>query len=302
VADVEHSEQTAGLVEPYLHPADIRSLLAVPVRLDGADKGLLCFEQTGRRLRWTADQMDFARTAAQLFTEDTQGSDAWGGSADPDPADSSNQADHQADPRRQAVARALADSKDGPDKQQASRIDSAAVVVLAFIAEGTVDGSCDASADRQQMIARFVREICCAYDARYHQFHGEQLVLVFQAKAGKAEAVNRAIDAAVCMMEDMPGAVGCEQGGFAAQAGVDLGQVVLVGDFHESADGLRLTGPAVRLATWLARTSSRHMVQLGAAAKEHIGQSYDVHLRGTFLTPEREDRQVFCINTGDINR
>ncbi len=55
--DAQHHPHIAELVEPYLKPHDIRSMLMFPIRLAGKTIGALCFESVGAQHNWTQDDL-----------------------------------------------------------------------------------------------------------------------------------------------------------------------------------------------------------------------------------------------------
>ena len=56
------------LVEPYLAPLDIRSMMEVPILSGGKIKGIICFEQTISTREWSNDEQHFAIALTQLLT------------------------------------------------------------------------------------------------------------------------------------------------------------------------------------------------------------------------------------------
>lgn len=66
IADVVHDPRSRELAEVYLQPNGIRSMLDVPIRLQGQLVGILCHEHTQARRHWTAEERDMAATLGDL--------------------------------------------------------------------------------------------------------------------------------------------------------------------------------------------------------------------------------------------
>ncbi len=56
------------LVEAYLKPLDIKSMMEVPILSGGKFKGIICFEQTATTREWSNDEQHFAIALTQLLT------------------------------------------------------------------------------------------------------------------------------------------------------------------------------------------------------------------------------------------
>ena len=56
------------LVEPYLKPLEIYSMMEVPILSAGKMKGIICFENTKDTREWTSDEQHFAIALTQLLT------------------------------------------------------------------------------------------------------------------------------------------------------------------------------------------------------------------------------------------
>jgi PAS domain S-box-containing protein len=59
---------TAGLVEGYLRPLGITSLLDVPVWVRGQVVGVICHEHVGPAREWSAEEIDFASSLAAMIS------------------------------------------------------------------------------------------------------------------------------------------------------------------------------------------------------------------------------------------
>ncbi len=74
VADALHDPVTAELVEPYLEPLKISSLLDAPIWLDGEMVGVVCHEHSGEPRIWRDEDMAFAGSmcdfAAMALSQD----------------------------------------------------------------------------------------------------------------------------------------------------------------------------------------------------------------------------------------
>jgi PAS domain S-box-containing protein len=66
--DVFSNEDTAEFIENYLRPNDIRSMLDVPIRINGEVSGVLCCEQVGAPKEWNNDDIAFARSIADVIS------------------------------------------------------------------------------------------------------------------------------------------------------------------------------------------------------------------------------------------
>jgi PAS domain S-box-containing protein len=66
VNDAVTDEVTSDLVDSYLSPFGITSMLDAPVRRNGRVLGVVCHEHTGPARIWTAGEIDFVSSIAQL--------------------------------------------------------------------------------------------------------------------------------------------------------------------------------------------------------------------------------------------
>jgi PAS domain S-box-containing protein len=66
--DVRAQPATAGLVDEYLMPLGITSLLDVPVWVRGEVVGVLCHEHVGPAREWSAEEIDFASSLAAMLS------------------------------------------------------------------------------------------------------------------------------------------------------------------------------------------------------------------------------------------
>ncbi|MEI2724659.1 MAG: PAS domain S-box protein [Verrucomicrobiota bacterium] len=66
--DVVSHPATAGLVESYLKPLAITSLLDVPVWVRGEVVGVICHEHIGPAREWSAEEIDFASSLAAMIS------------------------------------------------------------------------------------------------------------------------------------------------------------------------------------------------------------------------------------------
>lgn len=65
--DVRQDPRTRELIESYLEPLDIRSVMDVPIRLHGKTFGAICHEQVGSRKEWSLEEQDFAASLADMI-------------------------------------------------------------------------------------------------------------------------------------------------------------------------------------------------------------------------------------------
>ncbi|MBE7447952.1 MAG: HAMP domain-containing histidine kinase [Kofleriaceae bacterium] len=68
VDDAQADVQTRELTETYLRPLAIRSMLDAPVFRAGALIGVVCHEHVGEPRAWTADELHFAGSVADLLS------------------------------------------------------------------------------------------------------------------------------------------------------------------------------------------------------------------------------------------
>lgn len=66
--DVASHPATGGLVESYLKPLGISSLLDVPVWVRGEVMGVICHEHIGPAREWSAEEIDFASSLAAMVS------------------------------------------------------------------------------------------------------------------------------------------------------------------------------------------------------------------------------------------
>jgi len=66
--DVATHPATSGLLEGYLRPLGITSLLDVPVWVRGEVVGVICHEHTGPTREWSAEEIDFASSLAAMVS------------------------------------------------------------------------------------------------------------------------------------------------------------------------------------------------------------------------------------------
>ena len=60
--------KTAELLELYLKPNNIQSLMDVPVRIEGEMIGVICFEHVGSPRDWTLQEQKYGLVAAQMLS------------------------------------------------------------------------------------------------------------------------------------------------------------------------------------------------------------------------------------------
>ena len=66
--DVERDNRTSELWEGYCAPLNIRSMLDVPIRLDGQVMGVLCNEHTPLPRQWSLEEIHFVGTVASFVS------------------------------------------------------------------------------------------------------------------------------------------------------------------------------------------------------------------------------------------
>ena len=66
--DAVNEELNEELVEVYLNPNEIKSMIDIPIRSEGNMIGVVCFEQTNKYRKWTDEDMKFAQSLAQLIS------------------------------------------------------------------------------------------------------------------------------------------------------------------------------------------------------------------------------------------
>lgn len=67
-SDAFNEPKTAELLEFYLKPHDIQSLMDIPVRIEGEMIGVICFEHVGSPREWTLQEQKYGLVAAQMLS------------------------------------------------------------------------------------------------------------------------------------------------------------------------------------------------------------------------------------------
>ena len=67
-SDAFNEPKTAELLELYLKPHDIQSLMDIPVRIEGEMIGVICFEHVGSPREWTLQEQKYGLVAAQMLS------------------------------------------------------------------------------------------------------------------------------------------------------------------------------------------------------------------------------------------
>lgn len=62
------SERTSELLEAYLRPKNIQSLMDVPIRIEGEIRGVICFENIGAPRVWTLSEQKYGLITAQFVS------------------------------------------------------------------------------------------------------------------------------------------------------------------------------------------------------------------------------------------
>ncbi|HPC96088.1 MAG TPA: ATP-binding protein [Sedimentisphaerales bacterium] len=65
--DVRQDPRTRELVDRYLEPLGVCSLMDVPIRLQGRTLGVLCHEHVGSHREWSLEEQDFAASLADMI-------------------------------------------------------------------------------------------------------------------------------------------------------------------------------------------------------------------------------------------
>ncbi len=68
IRDAFNESKTSELLEFYLKPHDIQSLMDVPVRIEGEMVGVICFENVGAPREWTLQEQKYGLVAAQMLS------------------------------------------------------------------------------------------------------------------------------------------------------------------------------------------------------------------------------------------
>lgn len=66
--DANSSEMNEELLESYILPNQIKSMIDVPLRSEGKMIGVICFECVNKAYQWTDSDQKFAQSLAQLFS------------------------------------------------------------------------------------------------------------------------------------------------------------------------------------------------------------------------------------------
>ena len=66
--DAVGEELNHELVDLYLNPNEIKSMIDIPIRSEGKMIGVVCFEQTNTYRKWTSEDKKFTQSLAQLIS------------------------------------------------------------------------------------------------------------------------------------------------------------------------------------------------------------------------------------------
>ena len=66
--DAVGEELNHELVDLYLNPNEIKSMIDIPIRSEGKMIGVVCFEQTNSYRKWTSEDKKFTQSLAQLIS------------------------------------------------------------------------------------------------------------------------------------------------------------------------------------------------------------------------------------------
>jgi PAS domain S-box-containing protein len=64
----QNDPKTKELQEKYLIPNNIKSMMDIPIRIEGEMKGILCFEKTKEYHEWTLEEQKFGLFIAQMIS------------------------------------------------------------------------------------------------------------------------------------------------------------------------------------------------------------------------------------------
>ena len=67
-SDAFNESKTAELLEIYLRPHDIQSLMDIPIRIEGEIIGVICFEHVASPREWTLQEQKYGLVAAQMLS------------------------------------------------------------------------------------------------------------------------------------------------------------------------------------------------------------------------------------------
>jgi PAS domain S-box-containing protein len=66
--DSQHDHRTSELVESYLKKYNIKSMMDIPIHIEGRMAGVICFEETGEKRIWNSGERKFGLIIAQLIS------------------------------------------------------------------------------------------------------------------------------------------------------------------------------------------------------------------------------------------
>ncbi|MBE0646264.1 MAG: response regulator [Bacteroidales bacterium] len=75
--DGENDPRTSEFSSGYLIPLNIKSLLDVPIRINGKLSGILCFEYVGTIRHWSVEEKEFAASMADLISAKFEALERW---------------------------------------------------------------------------------------------------------------------------------------------------------------------------------------------------------------------------------
>ncbi len=288
IADAFRDPIAKGL-EEYLRVADSRSVLMVPVKAAG---GLLMFEHAGNKHRWTDDEVGFAETAARALTAGRGAGQS--GSVSPVSDSTSPEGPTAAasvDVRRDAVRATASRSADALETRPTKPWEDAMVLAVMFAPKE------DQHEDRQEpehgemeAAQRFMKTVCDAYECDLSCWSGDSCIAVLKPTPNASAAASRAVDLAVCVVEEFNA---CGPA-WVPRVGIDAGPVTVCGR-ENGAAAPGVVGPSVRRAGLLARTASERGVQISGTVRALLRDSHTVFPRGRFLTRDLGDLEIHCI-------
>jgi len=69
VNDALKDPRVSELLDEYIVPLDIRSMLEIPIKIGGKLVGVICYEKVGRRKRWDTQDIEFSLSMGELVAK-----------------------------------------------------------------------------------------------------------------------------------------------------------------------------------------------------------------------------------------
>jgi class 3 adenylate cyclase len=333
--DAETDTRLAELYRVYLQPLGCESLLAVPIRYHGQTVGSLWFEQDRQHDGWSAEEISFAHSIADMlalrlsvdpaciraFTqpeEDTKTAEA-PGALSPQPAPVAR--DIRADD--QAIAPDIADQRSSPnsmgrkasipsflnrlkaggidpDQTAADIFPEMTVLVLKFtdtlsLAGRITDTGSTTTVD--QMVGH-LEDLITAQGIDYMKVMGEEIVCAAGFEDGSEDHAALIADLALGIQNHCSGLFASLNTAMEFRVGIDTG-AVLGSSVGRKAKTYNIWGESVRFASKMADSGLPGGIQVSETTYRKLRDRYLFKLRGHYYLPNIGETSTYLL-TGQI--